>query len=220
MKQATAPQLYKTLLESYGPQHWWPADSPFEMMIGAILTQNTNWKNVERAIINLKSENLLNEESIADCDTPLLAEAIRPSGFYRQKAERLQLFSRFFIRHGRTSGLKREPVNKLRNMLLQQHGIGPETADSMLLYALGKPVFVVDAYTKRIFSRIGLFSDKQDYMAVQAYFHQHLIEDLSLFQEYHALIVEHAKRFCKARPSCEACPMNTFCLHFSSLSHT
>jgi len=200
------------LLAAYGPQQWWPADSPFEMMVGAILTQNTNWKNVEKAISNLKELRILDATSISNCDTDKLATAIRVSGFYRQKAERLRLFSHFYIQHGKTSNLKKRSASELRKLLLQLHGIGPETADSMLLYALDKPLFVVDAYTKRIFSRIGLFDSTLKYDAVQGYFHEQLKEDLSIFQEFHALIVEHAKRYCKASPLCEQCPLNIACL--------
>jgi len=200
------------LLAAYGAQQWWPADSPFEMMIGAILTQNTSWKNVEQAILNLKEKQMLDATTIANSNIEQLAETIRPSGYYRQKAERLQLFSRFYIQQGNSTGLKKQPCKALRKLLLNLHGIGSETADSMLLYGLDKPMFVVDAYTKRIFSRIGLFDKALNYDAVQHYFHQHLINELSLFQEFHALIVEHAKRFCKTRPLCKGCPLGGVCL--------
>lgn len=181
------------------------------MMVGAILTQNTNWKNVELAISSLKAANLLDAASIITADHEQLAEVIRPSGFYNQKAQRLQLFSRFFVAHGEVSGLRKQPMAEMRSQLLALSGVGPETADSMLLYALEQPIFVVDAYTRRIFTRLGLLPEKIDYDGIQNYFHQQLEPDLLLFQEYHALIVEHAKRHCRSKPLCQKCPLHNNC---------
>ena len=180
-------------------------------MVGAILTQNTNWKNVEKAIGNLKQNNMLDAAAIAESDLQQLAEVIRPSGFYNQKSERLHPFARFFIDHGEINGLRAQTTGPLRQQLLKLSGIGPETADSMLLYALEKEVFVVDAYTRRIFSRLGLLPETADYHAIQHYFQQQLEPDLKLFQEYHALIVEHAKRHCRSRPLCQNCPLHNKC---------
>ena len=211
MNHHTPLQIFETLLTAYGHQQWWPAESPFEMMVGAILTQNCNWKNVEQAIGNLKAANMLDAASIACADHEQLAEVIRPSGFFNQKACRLQLFSRFYIAHGEISGLRKQPMAEMRLQLLALSGIGPETADSMLLYALRKPIFVVDAYTRRIFTRLGLLPEKIDYDGIQNYFHHQLEPQLSLFQEYHALIVEHAKRHCRNRQLCEKCPLLNSC---------
>ena len=204
-------QVHEKLLAAYGPQHWWPADSPFEVMVGAILTQNTSWTNVQKAIINLKSSDMLDCKAIANCDHHQLAEIIRPSGFYRQKAERLQSFIRFYISHGQATELEQWPMHSLRRHLLGLHGIGPETADSILLYGLDKTVFVVDAYTRRLFVRLEHFGHDLGYDSIQHYFHQRLPESLSLFQEFHALIVEHAKRFCKTKPLCAQCPLLDCC---------
>lgn len=211
MKHQTSLQIFKTLLTAYGHQHWWPAESPFEMMVGAILTQNTNWKNVELAISNLKAANLLGAALIISADHEQLAEVIRPSGFYNQKAQRLHLFSRFYIAHGEISGLRKLSMAEMREQLLSLSGIGPETADSILLYGLEQSIFVVDAYTRRIFTRLGLLPEKIDYDGIQNYFHQQLEPELSLFQEYHALIVEHAKRHCRSKPLCQKCPLHNSC---------
>ncbi|NWF38560.1 endonuclease III domain-containing protein [Mariprofundus sp. NF] len=218
MNDHTPLQIFETLLTAYGYQLWWPAESPFEMMVGAVLTQNTNWKNVEQAIGNLKAANMLDAASIACADHEQLAEVIRPSGFFNQKACRLQLFSRFYIAHGEISGLKKQPMAEMRAQLLALSGIGPETADSMLLYGLEKPIFVVDAYTRRIFTRLGLLPEKIDYDGIQNYFHQQLEPQLSLFQEYHALIVEHAKRHCRSQPVCDNCPLHACCASSGSTS--
>lgn len=209
-------QIYEILLAAYGEQKWWPAEHPFEMMVGAILTQSTNWRSVEKAIYNLKEENMLDAAKIANCDIKKLSELIRPSGFYNQKSQRLKTFSSFYVKHGKVDGLKKWQKSILRNMLLSISGIGPETADSMLLYALEKPVFVVDAYTKRIFTRLGLLPEKADYHTTQSYFEQRLTHALPLFQEYHALIVEHAKRHCRSKPLCLACPLYKQCAHANS----
>ncbi|MDX8392706.1 MAG: endonuclease III domain-containing protein [Mariprofundaceae bacterium] len=203
-------RIHDLLLAAYGPQHWWPADSPFEVMIGAILTQNTNWRNVEKAIANLKCADALNAEAISGMDEANLRDLIRPSGFFNQKAVRIKLFCAFYIRHGKENGLKKLPAP--RASLLEIKGIGPETADAMLLYALAIPVFVVDAYTRRIFSRLGLLSEAASYDATQALFMRHLPPEVSFFNAYHALIVQHAKQHCRVKPDCADCPLQQGCV--------
>jgi len=207
----TLQAIHDRLLSAYGPQGWWPADSTFEMMVGAILTQNTSWTNVEAAIANLKAAGLLDARAIAACDEGQLATAIRPSGYYNQKAQKLKIFADFYLGHGGEPGLR--TLARPRQVLLALHGIGPETADSMLLYALERPVFVIDAYTRRIFSRLGATSPEASYHALQDYFHSGLPASLALFKEYHALIVMHAKHHCRTRPVCAGCPLQDGCAH-------
>ncbi len=209
-------QIYHVLLSAYGPQHWWPADTPFEVMVGAILTQNTSWTNVEKAITNLKFENLMDARHILDCAPDHLAEVIRPTGFYRQKATRLNALCMFYLEHGCEQQLRRWPATSLRQRMLKVHGIGPETADSILLYALNKPVFVIDAYTARIFSRLGMLERQSAYADTQAFFHARLPRSIPIFQEFHALIVAHAKRFCRSRPLCPGCPLAASCAYASA----
>jgi len=206
-------QIYRELLAAYGQRHWWPADTSFEVMVGAILTQNTRWENVEMAIANLKQANMLDAERICSNNREQLAEHIRPSGFFLQKSHYLQAMSQFYNQHGRESGLKKWPMSSLRIKLLAVRGIGPETADSILLYALNKPIFVIDAYTRRIFHRLGNLPDDADYKQTQHYFHARLPRSLPLFKEFHALIVEHAKQHCRAKPQCEECPLHLHCLY-------
>jgi len=202
-------RIHDLLLAAYGAQHWWPADSPFEVMLGAILTQNTNWRNVEKTIANLKHADALNAAAILDMDDARLRELIRPSVFFNQKAARLKLFCAFYLEYGKEAGLRQ--LADPRASLLELKGIGPETADSILLYALEIPVFVIDAYTHRIFSRLGLISSAVDYASTQALFMQHIPTDAALFNAYHALIVEHAKRHCRVKPDCNACPLKNSC---------
>jgi len=208
---ARLPQLYRLLLARYGRQHWWPADTPFEVMVGAVLTQNTSWTNVEKAIANLKSEGLMDARNIVDCAPEQLADLIRPAGFFRQKATRLAALSRFYLGHGGTRKLRERQIRALREQLLAVHGIGPETADSILLYALHKPVFVIDAYTIRIFSRLGILDAGIRYADAQDFFHDHLPRSTPLFQEFHALIVAHAKHHCRSKPVCGGCPLAHVC---------
>ena len=206
-RRRTPLQIYRQLLATYGQRHWWPADTSFEVMVGAILTQNTRWENVKTAIANLKQANMLDAECICNSNRKQLEECIRPSGFFRQKSRYLQAMSLFYYHHGYASGLKQYPTSSLRKKLLAVQGIGPETADSILLYALDKPIFVVDAYTRRIFNRLGYLSPDVEYRDIQSFFHNHLPHSLSLFKEYHALIVEHAKRHCHIKPLCASCPL-------------
>ncbi len=212
MRHVSPMQAYQLLYAHYGEQNWWPAQSPFEMMVGAILTQNTRWERVEDAIGNLKNANMLNPESIISCDSEHLQSLIRPSGFFRQKSCRLIELSNFLLAHGGTRGLKRWVAQCLRVRLLEVHGIGPETADCILLYALDKPFFVVDAYTRRIFSRLGIFESTMKYDDIQNFFFQRIPNSLQLFQEFHALIVRHAKQHCCSRPQCDGCPLFNICV--------
>ncbi|MBI5695876.1 MAG: endonuclease III domain-containing protein [Nitrospirae bacterium] len=193
--------IYDALYAHYGPQHWWPGETPFEVMVGAILTQNTNWGNVEKAIANLKTAGALSAEAIHTMPDAELAELIRPSGYFNIKARRLKAFISYFMeRYGGDVGrMKKAGCAALREEVLAVNGVGPETADSILLYALGCPTFVVDAYTKRIFSRHGFFPETADYHDVRKYFMDRLPVDVRLYNEYHALIVKLAKDRCLKR---------------------
>ncbi|TLS66777.1 endonuclease III domain-containing protein [Mariprofundus erugo] len=211
-RQRISPiEIYQQLLRAYGPQHWWPADTPFEMMVGAILTQNTSWTQVEAAITQLKRADLLDAKAMLACPTDQLEMMIRSTGFFRQKALRLQSFCHFYLCHGGIDALQKRPDDALRALLLAEKGVGPETADSIMLYAFGRAIFVVDAYTRRIFSRLGLVSDAISYARLQSLFHTQLEHDPALFNEYHALIVFHAKHHCRTKPDCLACPLQEAC---------
>ena len=184
-------EIYELLLAHFGPQNWWPGDTPFEIVVGAILTQNTAWTGVEKAIKNLKRENLLGPRKLLAASTECVEQAIRPSGYFRLKTKRLLAFCEHLARYHRGSmaRMARTPTLELREELLGIYGIGPETADDILLYACGKAVFVVDAYTRRIFSRHGLVPENMDYESLRAFFEQSLSPDVALFKEYHGLIV-------------------------------
>ena len=211
-------KIYKRLLKAYGRQKWWPTTMEhdihptyhgkkisekqrFEIVVGAILTQNTSWKNVEKAIVNLNKARLLSIGKIKKANKKILAKLIKPSGYFNQKAEKLKIAAEFFSKN----------KNPTREQLLEVKGIGPETADSILLYAYSKPVFVVDAYTKRIFSRIGICSGKCSYDELQEIFHISLPKKAKLYNEYHALLVELAKQHCKKTPACKGCPVYGNC---------
>jgi endonuclease-3 related protein len=203
--------VYKRLYKYFGQQHWWPAQTQFEVMVGAILTQNTSWSNVEKAIVNLKVHKLLQAGKIFSLTHKKLASLIRPSGYFNIKAKRLKAFLKFFINGYQASVSKMRAVGlgELRQQLLCVKGIGPETADSILLYALHKPIFVVDAYTKRIFSRHGMIAEGAPYEDAQKFFMQNLKTDVKLFNEYHALLVRLGKEFCrKGKPRCKECPLH------------
>jgi len=211
------PQLlsiYKKLSNYYGSLHWWPAESPFEVIVGAILTQNTNWNNVEKAITNLRQVDVLTLEAILQLDRETLEQLIHPSGFFRQKAERLQLFCQHIKDHhnGNLDHLFQQPLESVRSELLQLKGIGPETADSILLYAGHLPSFVVDTYTCRLFGRLGILKGDEKYDEVRELFMTNLPQENSLYNEYHALIVHHCKKFCRKKPSCCGCPCEDSCL--------
>lgn len=202
---------YDRLYEAFGPQKWWPGDTPFEVIVGAILTQNTNWKNVEKAIANLKRDGLLSARRLLDISPARLAGLIRPAGYFRVKTKRLRNFLNYFCdgHGGKIAKLRSIETAALREALLSVNGIGPETADSILLYALDRPVFVVDAYTKRIFSRHNLIPEETTYDEIQELFVDNLPRRVKLFNEYHALIVRCGKHFCRNRnPLCSKCPLN------------
>lgn len=202
-------QLYRSLYESYGPQGWWPAETPFEVIVGAILTQATAWRNVERAIGNLKSIAPLTPHFLLRIDKRELAELIRPAGYPNLKVRRLKSFVKhLFKRHnGSLERMLSQELDPLRKELLGIHGIGPETADSILLYAAGKPSFVVDAYTRRLLRRLGLIEEDIGYEELRALFMENLPLDAALYSEYHALIVRHCKEVCRRRPLCRRCPI-------------
>ena len=202
-------RIYDRLYKRFGPRHWWPADTDFEIITGAILTQNTAWANVEKAIANLKRERVLTPDKMRKTNTRALAGLIRPSGYYNIKAKRLKAFVNFLFKNynGSLKKMLSRKTADLRKKLLSIKGIGPETADSILLYAAGKPVFVVDAYTRRIFSRHNLIPSGAGYDDVQRFFTDNLPLDEMLFNEYHALIVELGKTICKTKPRCAICPI-------------
>lgn len=202
-------QIYQNLYKVIGPRHWWPGDSPFEIIIGAILTQNTSWKNVERAIRALKDKKLLEPLKLYKIEEGLLAQTVKSSGFFNIKAKRVKNFICFLFEHyqGSLEKMFSENVTPLREKLLKINGIGPETADSILLYGGEKPIFVVDAYTKRILERHNLVPKGARYGEIQELFMKNLESDVSMFNEYHALLVYAGKHFCKRRPNCEHCPM-------------
>ncbi len=200
--------VYDRLFECYGPQHWWPGETPFEVMVGAILTQSAAWSNVEKAIGNLKAVEKLSAAALRDIAVDDLAGLIYPSGYYNAKAKKLKALVEWLGRYGDDmSRLDNRDTAELRQELLNVHGIGPETADSILLYALNRPVFVIDAYTRRIFSRLGFKPVKDTYDGWQDLFTGNLPKDAQLFNEYHALIVRHGKLACRKAPWCRECPV-------------
>ncbi len=202
--------IFDALYQSFGPRHWWPGDSAFEVAVGAILTQNTNWGNVEKAIANIKVKKSLNARALHNMTHNQLAALIRPAGYFNVKARRLKSFLDFLCNdyRGSMKQMKKVDISSLRKKMLSVHGIGPETADSILLYALDKPVFVIDAYTKRVMSRHGLVSESDGYHDLQELFHKHLPLDVQLFNEYHALFVMVGKHYCKPKPKCTGCPLD------------
>lgn len=202
--------VYEAMRGHYGVTGWWPGDSAFEIAVGAILTQNTAWINVERAITNLKEARLLSPRKLLACDDETLETALRPSGYFRVKARRVRSFCEYLTaRHrGSMTRMARQPLDRLRPELLAVNGIGPETADDILLYACEKPVFVVDAYTRRILYRHGLIEEKDPgYETLRRIFEDNLEADVHFFKEYHGLIVWTGKDFCRVRPRCEQCPL-------------
>ncbi|WP_240744339.1 endonuclease III domain-containing protein [Desulfopila sp. IMCC35006] len=204
-------KAYRLLYEYFGPQGWWPGDSPFEIMVGAILTQNTNWSNVRKAIDNLKFEGLLSYQSLSLLTAEEIAQYIRPAGYYNLKAQRLKNLLNMVagIYAGDLAAFLDDELGNARENLLAVKGIGPETADSILLYACGHPVFVVDMYTHRVFSRHNMVEEETDYLSIQDVFLDNLPQDKQLFNEFHALIVRVAGTFCKkTKPLCAECPLN------------
>lgn len=220
-------QIYGALLKSFGPQGWWPINKVYsagdyskpssesqmlEICVGAILTQNTNWSNVEKALERLRAENVFSLQKLSSVPEEKLAEFIKSSGYFRQKAKKLQIFVNRVRKHGSLKAFFSRPTLVVREELLSLWGIGPETADSMLLYAGKHPVFVIDAYTKRIMSRFGVCARDVEYHDLQKLFHENVKRDVVVFNEYHALLVELAKRNCaKSNPSCSTCPLGSSC---------
>ena len=198
-------KLYDRLLDSYGPQHWWPAESAFEVIVGAVLTQNTSWKNVEKAIIGLKKAGQLDLAGIASLPQDDLAGLIKPSGFFNVKALRLKNLCGWLHSRGGLDALAAWDTGRLRRALLAINGIGPETADDILLYAFERPVFVIDTYTRRLLTRLNLVQGREDYETLQQMFESCLPADHMLYNEYHALIVRHAKGQCTHVSHCRHC---------------
>ncbi len=212
MRAGGVREFYEALMAAYGPQGWWPGQSATEIVIGAILTQNTNWGNVERAIENLRSAGMIDWAALRDVEHHRLAELIRPAGYFNVKARRLKNFVNWLWGHygGDLERLRDVPLETLREKLLSVNGIGRETADSILLYALERPTFVVDAYTARFALRHGLIDEDADYERLKAVFEEGLERDVQLFNEYHALLVAVGKRHCRPTARCEGCPLEGF----------
>ncbi|MFA5626853.1 MAG: endonuclease III domain-containing protein [Thiohalomonadaceae bacterium] len=210
----TPYQVYTLLREAYGSTQWWPAETAFEVMVGAILTQNTTWSNVEKAITNLKANAALEPTVILHTDDTTLAGWIRSSGYYNIKAGRLKNYCRWYLAAGGYTELQNLETAELRKQLLEVKGVGHETADDILLYAFARPVFVIDAYTRRLFSRLQLITGLEKYDELRHYFEQglsHCDRQVELFNEYHALIVMHAKQLCRKRPLCRSCGLQPYC---------
>lgn len=204
--------LYDSLLSMYGRQKWWPADSPFEVMAGAILTQNTNWSNVEKALILLKQRINLTPKALLSLSTGDLEVCLKPSGYFRIKTQRLQHYCRWYLEKGAYNGLDQLNTAELREQLLKVQGIGPETADDIVLYAFNRPVFVIDAYTRRLLQRLDLIQGQEKYEYCRQLFETQLPKNVDLYKQYHALIVIHAKRHCrKTKPICHACQLESIC---------
>jgi len=203
--------VYRRLHDAFGPQYWWPGESPLEVIVGAVLTQNTNWRNVDRAIANLRAADLLELHALSRVAQEELAELIRPAGYYRVKAKRLHAVFSFLVDRfdGSLEAMFATPMDVLRQELLAIHGVGPETADSILLYAGHLPSFVVDAYTHRVLARHGWIDFDADYHQIQDHFENSLPAEVALYNEYHALLVHLGKHYCrKSKPKCDACPLN------------
>ncbi len=204
--------IFNQLYRHFGEQFWWPASSPFEVIVGAVLTQNTSWTNVEKAIKNLKNRDLLTPDKISRFSLQKLEKLVYPTGFYRQKARRLKTVSKYLERRYRGGWEKffSRPVDDLRKELLAIKGLGPETVDSILLYAGGRPVFVIDAYTKRLCRRLGI-NHADDYESLRSFFEKNLPAEVRLFNEFHALIVTLSKNYCRVKPVCKGCPLKKDC---------
>ena len=205
--------IYQRLYQTYGPQGWWPGHGPFETIVGAILTQNTAWRNVELALANLKGANAMSPARLRELSLEELGRLIRPSGYFNTKAKKLKAFAEVLGQRHRDSleHLFTQESDVLRRELLSIYGIGEETADAIMLYAAHKPSFVIDAYTRRIMDRLDLSPAHQRYAAFQAIFHDNLPQDVTLFNEYHALLDRHAKETCRNVPLCESCCLLSLC---------
>lgn len=211
MSPEQAEAVFHSLLRAYGPQNWWPGESQFEVMVGAVLTQNTAWVNVERALATLSERIPLTARAILDLPIDELAACLRPVGYFNVKAERLRALCEAVEAAGGLVALGQRDTSALRHWLLAVHGVGPETADDILLYAFERPVFVVDAYTRRLFARLGLIPEDDGYETIRHRFETALGLDTPRFNEYHALIVRHGKDVCRPRPRCEACCLRDRC---------
>ncbi len=211
MDKGRLREVFDSLYGFHGPQHWWPAQSPFEVMVGAVLTQNTAWTNVERALERLTARIPLHPQAILDLPLDELARLLQPSGYFNVKARRLRVFCEGFVAQGGMDRLAALETGELRRRLLAMVGIGPETADDMLLYAFARPVFVVDAYTRRVFARLGLLAGHEGYETIRAEFEFALGPEVPLYNEYHALIVRHGKDVCRTRPRCPECALKPDC---------
>jgi len=207
----TLMEIYNLLFASFGPQNWWPAETELEMMVGAILTQNTSWNNVEKAILNLKKKSLLSIQELNQIPASILAGYIRSAGYYNLKVKRLKNLITFIVDryNGDINKLFSLNTEAIREELLTVKGIGFETADSIVLYGAGRPVFVVDTYTHRIVTRHGLIEEEAGYNDLQSFFTDNLSHDVELFKEFHALIVKTGKEFCRRKPRCPECPLDS-----------
>lgn len=211
MQKPPLMNIYHTLLSTFGPRYWWPADTPEEVIFGAILAQNTSWKNVKVAISALKAAGKLSFNMVTNMELPEIAALVKPARFFNQKAKAIKVFANYF---GSKYGFSIEKMRErdlwiLRDELLSLYRIGPETADSILLYALEKPIFVIDAYTKRVFSNHGFMNKEDPYEAFQKFFMDNLPQDVQLYNEFHALVVHAGYLYCKPKPLCEKCPLLT-----------
>jgi len=216
-------KIYDKLLNHFGNQNWWPAETKFEVIVGAILTQQTSWKNVEKSIKNLKDKNVLEPKKLFNLPVKRLESLIKPCGFFKVKTKRLRSFLEFFVENydSNLDIMFETSLNDLRNNLLSVHGIGPEICDSILLYAGDKPIFVVDAYTLRLCERYPIINSR-NYEEVRKFFEKNLSKDVNLFKEFHALIVELGKKYCKTIPKCVECPWKRGCEYanrVNDLSH-
>jgi endonuclease-3 related protein len=214
----TLLDIYSRLFEHFGPQHWWPAEEPFEVIVGAILTQSAAWGNVEKAIANLRAAEALSAGALRRLSRAKLAKLVHPCGYYNAKALKLKSFAFWLGNHYEDdlASLFANNTDDLRQQLLSIHGIGRETADSIILYAANKPIFVIDAYTRRIINRLGLALEKDSYAAYQAFFMEHLPADTKLFNEYHALLVGQGKNVCRRRPLCQQCCLSDICQFYTT----
>lgn len=213
-KHPNLHKLYEVLLTLYGRQQWWPADSPFEVMLGAILTQNTQWSNVEKALALLKQQVNLEPEALLRLSSADLESCLKPSGYFRIKTRRLQHYCHWYLAQGGFDGLDQLSTVELRERLLKVKGIGPETADDIVLYAFYRPVFVIDAYTRRLLQRLELIQGQENYEYCRQLFETQLPKNVDLYQQYHALIVMHAKQRCrKTKPICLACCLSAICVY-------
>ena len=220
MSELSVYSIYQRLLKAYGQQHWWPGDTAFEIMVGAVLTQNTSWTNVERAIANLKQHDALSDDAILSMSHKRLAGLLTSVGYFNVKATRLKHFCAWHRQHAGVTSLRAVDTHALRAMLLSIHGVGPETADDILLYALKRPVFVIDAYTRRLFTRLGYLQGNESYETLRSWFETKLIrvrDKVAVFNEYHALIVHHAKYFCRSKPCWETCCLKNDCDRFRAV---